>query len=114
MKVRSKICRLTTRLSAICQTAEQMEKEIIKSQSNANQINNHLSSKKDLSTSEENSKARKKREKKNCYFCKLKKHGNKTCPDNTIKKNTREIKRKSDVESGIPKKKEKLEVKNSK
>ena len=29
--------------SEICQTAKQMEKEITKSQSNANQINSHLS-----------------------------------------------------------------------
>ena len=91
--------------SEICQTAEQMEKEIIKSQSNANQINYHLSSKKDLSTSEEKQQSNEEKKKKNCY--KSKKHGNKTCPDITLKKNTRKMKRKSDGESGIPKKKKK-------
>ena len=85
-----------------------MEKEITKSQNKANQINSHLSSKKDLSTSEEKQQSNKEKRKKNCYFCKSKKHGNKTCPDITLKKNTRGIKRKSDGESGIPKKREKL------
>ena len=39
--------------SEICQTAEQMEREITESQSNANQINSHLSLKKDLSSGKE-------------------------------------------------------------
>ena len=56
--------------SVICQTAEQMEKEITKSQSNANQINSHLSLKKDLSTSGEKQQDSKDKKKKNCYFCK--------------------------------------------
>ena len=45
--------------SEICQTAEQMEKVITKSQSNANQINSHLSLKKDLSTSEKKQQSNK-------------------------------------------------------
>ena len=54
--------------SEICQTAEQMEREITESQSNANQINSYLSSKKDLSTSEEKYQDSKdKKKKKNCY-----------------------------------------------
>ena len=52
--------------SEICQTAEQIEKEITKSQSNANQINSHLSSKKDLSTSEEKQQSNEEKRKKNC------------------------------------------------
>ena len=56
--------------SEICQTAEQMEREITKSQSNANQINSHLSSKKDLSTSEEKQRSNEEKRKKNSYFCK--------------------------------------------
>ena len=50
--------------SEICQTAEQMEREITESQSNANQINSHLSSKKDLSTSEEKQQDSKDKKKK--------------------------------------------------
>ena len=48
--------------SEICQTAEQMEKEITKSQSKANQINSYLSLKKDLSTSEEKQQGKEKKE----------------------------------------------------
>ena len=91
--------------SEICQTAEQMEKEIIKSQSNRksnqhassfkrkicqpreeNQINSHQQ--KDLSPSEEKEQDSKDKKKKNCYFCKSKKHGDKICPD-ILEKNTR-------------------------
>ena len=50
--------------SEICETAEQMEKEITKSESNANQINSHLSSKKDLSTSEEKQQSNEEKKKK--------------------------------------------------
>ena len=92
--------------SEICQTAEQMEKEIIKSQSNPksnqyasffkrkicqpreeNQINSHQQ--KDLSTSEEKEQDSKDKKKRNCYFCKSKKHGDKICPDIILEKNTR-------------------------
>ena len=53
--------------SEICLPAEQMEREITESQSNANQINSYLSSKKDLSTSEEKHQDSKDKKKKNCY-----------------------------------------------
>ena len=73
------------------------------------QINSHQQ--KDLSSSEEKEQEKKQQDskdkKKNCYFCKSKKHEDKICPD-ILKKNTKRQKRKSDGESDIPKKKRKL------
>ena len=119
--------------SEICQTAERLERlaknlnipnldqyrSLFKPEEK-NQINNqHLKSsekkdskkqdseKKDSEKQNNKKQDSKDKKKKNCYFCKSKKHGDKICPD-IIKKNTRGQKRKSDSDSDIPNKKRKL------
>ena len=125
--------------SEICQTAERLERlakslnipnldqyrSLFKPEEK-NQINNqHLtpsekkdskkqdSEKQDSEKQDNEKQDSKDKKKKNCYFCKSKKHGDKICPD-IIKKNTRGQKRKSDSDSDIPNKKRKLSKIHSK